>query len=277
MEDKLILNDLIDKIYTTYQQENKRDKRYFSRLGASGIGKECLRAVFYSWRGFTDKEFPGRILRLFQTGHIQEDRIVADLQKAGVKVWAVTPEGRQFTFTDPSGHFVAKVDGIVQGVIEGSTENMLLEIKTMADKPFNKLLKSGIGEQHNFQTHAGMWLVGLNFGLYVVLNKNNEQYYIEIIERDKKIINQLQDRLNKLIMLGNTAPAGVSDKGSSFICRWCDHRSVCTGVTKPVKSCRSCVFVQPVAEGQWLCEKHGISLNMKEQIKGCKKYLEFGK
>jgi len=276
MNEPLFLTDLIDKIYMGYEQDKKRPKR-FSRLGASGIGKECFRAVWYSWRGFTEKSFPGRIYRLFETGHIQEDRIVADLQRAGLEVWAVTDEGRQFTFSDESGHLVAKVDGIVKGVFEGSKETFLLEIKTMSDKAFKKLAKNGIYKQdHLYQIHTGMYLVGLNFGLYVVLNKNDEQYHIEVVERQPKIIADLQNRIQSAT-IGNSAPPRASDECTSFICRWCDHKAVCLGEVAPVKSCRSCSFILPIENGEWLCEKHGISLNMKEQIKGCKKYLEFGK
>jgi len=277
-EDALLVPDLIDKIYKNYEVDNKRPKKRFSRLGASGIGKDCLRAVFYSWRGFTQSKFPGRIQRLFQTGHLQEDRIVADLERAGLEVWAATSDGRQYTFLDESGHLIAKVDGVVRGVFPGSKEKMLLEIKTMSDNAFSKLEKGGIYKQdHLYQIHTGMWFLGFRFGLYVVLNKNDEGYHIEVVERQKRIISDLQNRVKTLILGYSSAPPRISDDATDFGCKWCNHRSVCMEVTAPVKSCRSCSFVRPINNGEWLCEKHQISLNMTEQVEGCQDYTMFGK
>lgn len=268
--------ELVHKIYEVIQLEKSGREKYFSRLGASGIGKDCLRAVFYSWRGFSESNIDGRVHRLFETGFIQEERIVRDLQKAGVKVWALQSDGSQFKYEDESGHFVAKIDGIAKHVIPGNLEPLLLEIKTMGQKAFERLKKNGIQQDHNYQIHAGMWLLGLSFGLYVVINKNDEQYHIEIIDRDEEIIVDLQDRLQKLIM-GGAAPPRLSDNQAHFSCSYCSHKGVCSGEVKPVKSCRSCAFVTPIGNGEWLCENLGISLNMEQQVSGCDLYCEYGK
>jgi hypothetical protein len=46
------------------------------------------------------------MLRLFETGHLQEERIVEDLRRAGFAVWDKREDGRQFEFIDETGQFI---------------------------------------------------------------------------------------------------------------------------------------------------------------------------
>ena len=65
------LSDAIDPIVAAiYEQYEKRGKSELSRtyLGASIIGKECKRALWYDFRWATRESFDGRMYRLFQTG-----------------------------------------------------------------------------------------------------------------------------------------------------------------------------------------------------------------
>ena len=84
---------IIKNIYLSYQ---KNQPLYFTRLGASSIGTECIRKIYFQWRNFAKKQLDGRILRLFETGYIQEDRIIKDLHNSGLEVWAVDEYGSQF-------------------------------------------------------------------------------------------------------------------------------------------------------------------------------------
>ena len=88
-------DEMISRIYSAIEKK-ETNKFRLTRVGASGIGNECTRAVWYDWRGYTKSSFDGRLLRLFRTGHLQEDRIVADLKLAGFEVWE-----KEFRFTRP--------------------------------------------------------------------------------------------------------------------------------------------------------------------------------
>ena len=82
-------DEMIGQIYTAIKQRQSRPMR-LSRLGASSIGEECLRKIWMDWRGYGSVEFDGRMLRLFETGHLQEDRIVSDLKAAGYTVYELS-------------------------------------------------------------------------------------------------------------------------------------------------------------------------------------------
>ena len=56
-------------------------------LGASAIGKPCLRQHWYSFRWSKPAQFSGRLYRVFQSGHLQEPRVYADLSSIGCTVY----------------------------------------------------------------------------------------------------------------------------------------------------------------------------------------------
>ena len=152
---------LEELLYQSYVK--KADKELMlTRIGASGIGEECVRAIWYDWRGVQNSTPEGRVLRLFETGHQQEARVVQDLKDAGLMVWEVNPEtGKQWTFTAFDGHFVCKPDGVVKGVPGAEKTPHILEIKTSNVNGFKEIEKRGVKEakpEHYYQMQSGMRL-----------------------------------------------------------------------------------------------------------------------
>ena len=93
--------ELINRVYAAIKEDKQDPDLYLGRLGSSFIGNECLRSIWLSWRAYAKTDFDGRMLRLFETGHLQEERIVADLNRAGFKVRAVNPKtGSQYECVD---------------------------------------------------------------------------------------------------------------------------------------------------------------------------------
>jgi hypothetical protein len=88
------------------------------------------------------------------------------------------------------------IDGIVTGLIE-SGQPHLWECKTMNEKGFAKLLKSGYeayNEQYKAQVHAYMLGLKLNRAFITVYNKNTSEIYQERIAlRRDWIIDKLAD------------------------------------------------------------------------------------
>jgi hypothetical protein len=117
------------QIYATYQQDAPRP-----HLGASIAGKQCARAIWYQWRHAYTKKHDGRLLRLFKTGHLAEDRIIAELRQSGYEVKDRDENGKQFAFSDLGGHFAGSCDGM----IKISDEWHLLEVKTHNQKYCSK-------------------------------------------------------------------------------------------------------------------------------------------
>ena len=264
---------LIDRIYENIKLNAHKPIR-LSRLGASSIGDSCLRKIWLSWRAYDISDFDGRMLRLFNTGHLQEQRIIDDLIQAGCQVWAVDPHGQQYTYTDDTGHFVVKVDGIIKGIDGAENTPHVLEIKTHNTKSFDDLVKKGVQESkpaHYFQMQAGMLCSGIDRAFYVALNKDNEQYYVKRIKPDLEVQSEIMLRI-KVLLEADLRPAVVSENIEGFPCRWCDYKEVCYDKKPPLKTCRSCEFSHPAEDGKWHCAYHEKDLTLDDQIAACDNY-----
>lgn len=264
---------IVNRVYAAIQKERADQDLYLGRLGSSFIGEECIRQIWLDWRGFAREQFEGRILRLFETGHLQEARIVDDLRRAGFAVWDKQEDGSQYQFTDPSGHFITKVDGVIRDVPD-SDKPHVLEVKTHNKNSFSSLVKKGVQyakPTHYAQMQISMALGGFTRALYVAVCKDDEQFYVERIREDKDEQKKLQQKIVKLTE-ARLRPAGISDDGSSFGCKFCSMKSVCTKETEPLRHCRTCTMCTPGQEGKWVCELNKHTLTIDEQRKGCEHY-----
>jgi hypothetical protein len=264
---------VINRIYAAIQKERADPDLYLGRLGSSFIGEECIRQIWLDWRGFAREEFEGRMLRLFETGHLQEARIVEDLRRAGFAVWDKREDGRQFEFSDDSGHFITKVDGVVKDVPE-SEKPHVLEVKTHNKNSFSSLVKKGVQEAkptHYAQVQISMALGGFTRALYVAVCKDDEQFYVERVREDETEQKKLKAKIIKLTE-ARLRPAGISDDGSSFGCKFCSMKSVCIKEAEPLRHCRTCAMCTPGQEGKWVCELNKDTLSIDRQRLGCEHY-----
>src|SRR3954464_3219259 len=72
------------------------DDGFRGHLGASQLGDECGRALWYGFRWATRPHFSGQQLRLFNRGHLEEGRFIAMLLAIGMQVFQQDANGRQF-------------------------------------------------------------------------------------------------------------------------------------------------------------------------------------
>lgn len=125
-------------IYASY--EARQGDGFRDHLGASIIGKSCARALWYDFRWVTPSRHSGRLLRLFETGQLEEDRMVRNLRATGATVLEVDPDtGRQFRVEAHGGHFGGSLDGVALGLLEAPKTWHVLEFKTHSAKSFADL------------------------------------------------------------------------------------------------------------------------------------------
>ena len=270
--------EIVERIYSAIKHEKQDSELYLGRLGSSFIGSGCLRQAWLSWRAYAVAEFDGRMYRLFETGHLQESRVIEDLRRAGFTVYSHAEDGEQFTYTDGSGHFVVKLDGVIKGLPGDPDTPYLLEIKTHNKNSFSALQKHGMRKhkpEHFAQMQSGMLYGGFSVGLYVAVCKDDESYYVETVPAAEAEQNLVKTKILKLVN-ATLKPVGVSPDGGAFECKWCDQRAVCVGATAPLRTCRSCQHAIPVAlEGRWVCEVSGQILSRDQQRAACKHYEVF--
>jgi len=151
------------------------DSPFRTHLGASVIGDECARKIWYGFHWTTIPSFGGRILRLFNRGHLEEGRFIAALLAIGCQVYQQDENGKQFRISGVSGHFGGSGDGIATGVPDVDPSlPVLLEFKTHNDKSYIKLAKEGVRSakfEHYVQMQIYLRKMALTVALYMAVNK----------------------------------------------------------------------------------------------------------
>lgn len=267
---RVLLGQVIPTLTDAYRGV---DSPFRSHLGGSLIGRECPREVWYGFRWATIKKFDGRILRLFNRGHLEEARFIAILKAVGVTTWEHEETGEQYRISGVAGHFGGSLDSIVFGVPDMPTQYMLAEYKTHSSKSFEKLKKEGLIKakfEHYVQMNIYMGAKGLKFGLYLAVNKDNDELYAEVIPFDVAVYQRYWQRAVDIIT-ADKPPARINESSSFFVCKMCDHRSVCHGKILPAMNCRTCDWSFPSQLGNalWLCKRDNTELSKTAQEKGC--------
>jgi hypothetical protein len=259
-----------DAIYKVYETQPTQERAY---LGASIMGTECDRALWYQFRlAYEPEKLEGRKLRLFQTGHREEERVVAELNEAGITVG-----DQQKKFTAFGGHMQGHLDGVVSNVPEAPDVQHVLEVKTHNEKSFKSLLKDGVAKSkpgHVVQMQLYMHHMKIDHALYVAVNKNDDSIYVERVPYDAKQAEIILRRADRIIK-AHAAPAKLYEDPkakAAFACGWCPALKVCHESKFARRNCRTCISSTPV-EGGWRCELKDKSLTFAEQLAGCEDHV----
>ncbi len=235
----------------------KAEGSHRNHLGASIIGDSCSRKLWHIFRWAKDVKHSARLYRLFNRGHLEEIRIVEWLKDAGIQVWEVDGEGNQFRISDCGGHFGGSLDGVGLGIPDlPEGIYVLLEFKTHNNKSFNLLKSKGMAKskpQHNVQMQVYMYKQGLQYGLYIAINKDNDELYMELVESTPDLAQMFIARANRIIT-ATEAPPRVKDDPTWFECSWCDFKYICHHQAPADVNCRTCRNCTPVDGGQWACK-----------------------
>ncbi len=263
----------VDAIMASY--EDAQGDGFREHLGASLIGKPCERALWYDFRWATRSRHDGRILRLFETGQREEERLVRNLRATGATVLEVDPAtGRQFRVEAHGGHFGGSLDGIALGLCEAPKTWHVIEFKTHSAKSFAQLVAKGVvasKPQHAAQMQIYMHLMGLTRAFYLAVCKDTDALYAERVEADPAEAGRLLAKASRIINAARP-PSRISEDPAWFECRMCSHRDVCHEGAMAAVNCRTCLHSTPV-EGGWHCARHGHMPDCTDQRIACGKHL----
>ena len=262
-------------IFARHEKEAEDWRR--RHLGASIIGEECMRALWYTFRWASPPDFGGRMLRLFERGHREEEWIVEELRKAGFKVHNVEASNDQYRFEAFGGHFGGSIDGVILGVPEAKKTWHLLEVKSINAKGFAVLQRDGVRKaqpKHFDQMQTYMREMELTRALYISVCKNDDHIYVERINYDPKAAQAIMNKAETVI--GAKEPLGrISEDPSWFKCKFCSSRPHCH-LEQPElleRNCRTCLSSTPLEDGKWACDLHKKTLDDEDQREGCVQHL----
>lgn len=293
------LGQVLPHIHDAYRGE--QDNGFRNHLGASVLGTECDRALWYGWRWYTRSSFNGKTLRLFNRGHLEEGRFIALLLTCGIRIYQQDEHGKQFRISHLLGHIGGSGDGVLVGVPDIQVP-ALGEFKTHGEKSFkelagdnwNKFLDFTFGAtddptpqqftgsgvklakfEHYVQMQLYMFKMGLTVALYVACNKNTDEIYCELVPLDAACAEIFLARGERIVRAEHP-PAKISNTPGFWKCKFCDHKPVCHLKAVPERNCRTCVHSEPQVTGTdetvWVCMYNMSLLDKEAQLKGCESY-----
>lgn len=261
----------VDAIYRAY--EANADTEHRPHLGASLIGRECSRALYYTFHWCASEGHRGRMLRLFQRGQNEEAQFVADLRAAGVTVHDVDPAtGQQFRFKDIGGHFGGSMDACAVGLLEAPKTWAVCEFKTHNAKSFAKLKNEGVEKakpEHAAQMNLYAHWSGMTRMFYLAVNKDTDELYSERLHYDKAQAQSLIEKAHRIITV-QEPPARISERPDWWSCQWCSFKPQCHEGAIPLVNCRTCAHstAELDGDGRWSCARFGVDLSTETQRQG---------
>lgn len=273
---KTVTSPTVAAIYKSYEDAARSGHR--PHLGASIIGHPCDRHLWMVFRWIREQEFDGRMLRLFETGQKEEQRLVSDLRRIGVEVRDTQDDNvTQWTVSGVAGHFGGSIDAAARGFPEAPKTWSVCEFKTANTKSFKELQAKGVRSAkplhwHQMQTYCH--LTGMERAVYLVKCKDTDELYMERVHYDRAEAEKIVERARRIITAAEP-PIRISNDPSLFTCKWCQFHGDCHGTSAPEPTCRSCAHSTPEMDGdaRWSCARHKRDLSVKEQLAGCPDHL----
>lgn len=133
------------------EHESETPRHY---LGASSIGEECSRKLWYRYNGYKEK-FDAKTLRRFADGHRTEDVILGWVKSCpGIEIHTRDANAHQLGFKNFDGRFAGHYDGIGRGFPQAPKTWHIVEVKCVNEKAFEELKKL---KGQNEKTAIELW------------------------------------------------------------------------------------------------------------------------
>ena len=243
-------------------------------MGCSQLGHACDRWLWLSFRWAVQPQFPGRILRLFRRGQMEEATIVSDLRAIGMDIRTSKQQAR----VDFGAHVSGSIDAIIEsGVPAAPKKRHVAEFKTHSSKSFAALEKAGsvasAKPEHFVQMQLYMHGLQIDRALYVAVCKDDDRIYTERVRYEKDVAERYIERGRRLA-LEDRMPPPISTDPSWYQCKFCDAHEFChqSKTTKHV-NCRTCALATAMPDSTWHCAKWDAEIPLDAQRTGCEGHV----
>ncbi len=211
--------DVLTKIIEAHQNKFVGEPRDY--IGASIIGSDCLRQIWYEFKGEKGASVPSKTLRTWDVGRALEGIIVAWLLDAGVRVERLP--------TTWISERVPSFRGHVDALVFIGEDREIVEIKTAKDASFKVFVNKGTkiwNPQYYAQVQSYMGLMGIRNTYVLVFNKDGSDLSDELIEFDPVFYASLED---KALMISKAviAPPKINGSPLFYKCKLCKFNKTC--------------------------------------------------
>ena len=210
-----------------------------SYLGASQIGEECERKLWYSIQpGLPREAWNALTLRRFEDGHRVEDVMAARLRLVpGIELHTHDDNGEQFGFRDLDGKFRGHADGFIRGLLQAPETPAVWEHKAVNDKKFAELgkLKDKHGEKealakwdHVYYAQAVVYMHYFDMTRhYLTVTTPGARDHQSCRTNANPVMAEALREKAKRIINAKSPPARISERAEFYKCKWCSYKEVC--------------------------------------------------
>ena len=207
-------------------------------VGASGIGKQCSRAIWYDYNGYPRKEKPAELKWAADCGH-RSEAIMADWLRSvpGVDLQTTDTTGKQFGFEALGGRFRGHIDGIITGLLHAPKTVAVWEHKSKNQKGFNafQTAKEKFGTKRMLKEWDEIYFVQAQVYMHFM---HLDRHYLTIslggmrdidscwTEYQPEVALAAIDKAEKVIY-STMEPPRISNQPDFFACRFCDFAEIC--------------------------------------------------
>lgn len=272
---------ITDELYSLLNEysEEKHPSKHREHLGVSIIGEKCSRKLWYMFRWCKLEQFPPRMKRLFNRGHLEEPKFADILGWMGFHVRTIDKStNRQYRFSSVSGHYGGSGDSVALLPWFASDESfrILVEYKTHNKRSFEALKKDGLIKskpKHHIQMACYAKAFGIRYGLYLAINKDDDDIHFELLELDWNVATLMEKKATDIIS-SQIAPPRIAENPAFMECKYCPMQGICWYNEKVEINCRSCKHSRPIEKGQWHCGLWNAIIPDRSAIeKGCSQHV----
>lgn len=206
-------------------------------LGGSRLGVACARALqfeFFHTPPDPGREFSGRLLRVFDAGHVFEDLAIGWIRAAGFELRTRARDGGQFEFSTLNGLIKGHLDGVLVDGPEIIKYPALWECKSMKDKKWKECVKNGVAKAQpvyagQIAVYQGYMGLAENPAIFTAVNKDTEEIWFEAVPYDATLAQRLSDRgllIIQACQAGEILPR-IASTPDHFECKFCSWQDRC--------------------------------------------------
>lgn len=233
----LDMDPTLEAMHAAVEREREKEPKR-SYLGASSLGHECERNVWYQYNGYPAEPMNHKGYYAVEDGHRSEDLIASRLRMVpGVELVTQDEAGNQFGFTKFDGKFKGHIDGFIRGLLQAPKTPHIWENKAINEKKFADFqkLKQKFGEKNalkewDFTFYVQAQIYMGEFGL--------ERHYLTACTPGGRAVDSCRTEFNKgqydsfiskaqRILGAREAPERVSTRKELLVCKWCKFNDEC--------------------------------------------------
>ena len=180
------------------------------------------------------RDFSGRVLRIFEVGHVLEDLAIRWFRLIGFDLYTRKAHGGQFGFSVADGRLQGHIDGVIVGGPEGFAYPALWECKCLGNKSWSDLDKKGLTlSKPVYAAQVAIYQAYLELhehpAIFTAINADTMEIYTELVPFDAALAQRMSDRAVKVITAteaGELLPRAFNDP-THFECRMCAYANRC--------------------------------------------------